>query len=380
MTNDNIGDKSPPGNPNLGRRGDPRMHKAVAARLACPEMSLLDALLAGGFEFPNGTEGVGKSDRNIYDSENVLLCQRKNQLSRRLRLARKQANTRFSDPSISAQNMENRRNGGNHNIYNRNAPNLLGAPFRQANSLPLMGWAGIGKPRLGHVHVSPRTQGIMQMILNQSNRQAHQTEIELLRARLDILARNGAMNLKYKNGISSPERKKLRQEQELQNLYMSGTTDSLSMPNFYQHGLHPGQFPSSTNILAGQMQNLKFRNQFHPTLLQNNVSAADLAFHTANKDRYYLDLAASMGMGKDKIQSVLSNSTVAPSAISSNVKFYREDVDATSPTAHPLPRNENESKTGFASRAQESQIDAAIKLYETERNLYFQRCLLMAGL
>ena len=35
-----------------GRRGDPRMHKAVEARLADPSISLLGALLKGGFKFP----------------------------------------------------------------------------------------------------------------------------------------------------------------------------------------------------------------------------------------------------------------------------------------------------------------------------------------
>jgi len=65
------------------------MHKAVTAQLTSPEMSFLDALIARGFAFLDGTEGAGKSDRNVYDSENVLLCERKNQLSRRPRLARK---------------------------------------------------------------------------------------------------------------------------------------------------------------------------------------------------------------------------------------------------------------------------------------------------
>jgi len=223
------------------------------------------------------------------------------------------------------------------------------------------------------------------MVLNQSNRQTSHTENDLLEARAALLAGNGAMHLKYKNGISSPDRKKLRQEQELQHLYMPGA-EQMSVPNFYQHGLHPGQLPSSTGLLAGQMQNLQFRNQFHPTLLQNNVTAADLALHAANKeqkglDRYYLDLAAaSMGMGKDKIQSMLSNPNGAPgNAIPSNSKYSREAVDTTSPTAQQLPSNGNGSKSEFGSRAQESQIDVAIKFYKTERALLVQRCLLMAG-
>jgi len=375
-------DKSSPGNSNLGRRGDPRMHKAVAARLASPEMSLLDALIAGGFEFPDGTEGAGKSDRNVYDSENVLLCQRKNQLSRRLRLARKGAITRFSDPSMAAPKLDYRPAGTDRNIYNGTVPNLLNAPFWQPNALPMMNGAA-GASRLGHGHVSSRAQGLMQMVLNQSNRQTSHSESDLLEARAALFASNGAMHLKYKNnGLSSPERKKMRQEQEIQNLYMP---DQLAVPNFYQQGYNAGQLPSSNGLIAGQMQNLQFRNQFHPSLLQNNVTAADLALHAVNKeqngiDRYYLDLAAaSMGMGKEKIQSMLSsNNGTATSAIHPPSKFSpHEAVEVPSPAV--LQLGNGGTKSEFGSRAQESQIDIAIKFYKTERALLVQRCLLMAG-
>lgn len=71
----------------LGRKGDPRMHRAVAARLADPDMTLLDALRRGGFDFPLDACG---HDSTLVDADNVTLGQRKNQLSRRLRLARQQ--------------------------------------------------------------------------------------------------------------------------------------------------------------------------------------------------------------------------------------------------------------------------------------------------
>lgn len=71
----------------LGRKGDARMHKAVAARLANPDLSLFDALRIGGFDYPSN------DDASIMDAEKVTLGQRKNQLSRRLRLARKDAKT-----------------------------------------------------------------------------------------------------------------------------------------------------------------------------------------------------------------------------------------------------------------------------------------------
>lgn len=67
-----------------GRKGDPRMHRAVSARLADPSISLFEALKVGGFDYSHDL------DVNVVDSENVTLGQRKNQLSRRVRLARKQ--------------------------------------------------------------------------------------------------------------------------------------------------------------------------------------------------------------------------------------------------------------------------------------------------
>eukprot|EP00957_Ditylum_brightwellii_P173152 13181729-Ditylum_brightwellii.AAC.1 len=64
----------------LGRKGDPRMHAAVVARSEDPKLGLRDALERGGFVFfrePNG---------NVVDTDNIALSQRKNQLSRRLRM------------------------------------------------------------------------------------------------------------------------------------------------------------------------------------------------------------------------------------------------------------------------------------------------------
>lgn len=67
-----------------GKRGDPRMNKAVAAKLENPQISLLDALLVGGFEFPELYK-PGITVAAVIDAENVSLGQRKNQLLRRLR-------------------------------------------------------------------------------------------------------------------------------------------------------------------------------------------------------------------------------------------------------------------------------------------------------
>lgn len=65
----------------IGRKGDPRMHLAVGARIANPKLNLFEALKIGGFAYPND------DDPNFMDSEFVTLGQRKNQLCRRIRIA-----------------------------------------------------------------------------------------------------------------------------------------------------------------------------------------------------------------------------------------------------------------------------------------------------
>ena len=71
-----------------GRKSDPRMDRAVQLKLDNPSLSLLDALRAGGFVFPT-TEDSGTPQYSVVDSDNVKITQRKNQLLRRIRTAKK---------------------------------------------------------------------------------------------------------------------------------------------------------------------------------------------------------------------------------------------------------------------------------------------------
>ena len=72
-----------PGKPKGGRLSDPRMVAAIEAKKRDKNLSLREALEAGGFEFPD-TE-VRCPAANVVDADGVSLAQRKNQLSRRLR-------------------------------------------------------------------------------------------------------------------------------------------------------------------------------------------------------------------------------------------------------------------------------------------------------
>ena len=67
-----------------GRHGDERMNKAVKARQQDPKMSLIAALLHGGFIFPQ-LYRPGLKMSQVKDTEGVTVYQRKNQLNRRLR-------------------------------------------------------------------------------------------------------------------------------------------------------------------------------------------------------------------------------------------------------------------------------------------------------
>jgi hypothetical protein len=71
-----------------GRKSDPRMDRAVKAKLDNPSLPLVDALRIGGFDFP---QLDGSSPQySFQDKDNVKITQRKNQLLRRIRTVKKQ--------------------------------------------------------------------------------------------------------------------------------------------------------------------------------------------------------------------------------------------------------------------------------------------------
>ncbi|GFH51251.1 hypothetical protein CTEN210_07727 [Chaetoceros tenuissimus] len=80
----------------MGRgKRDPRMDKAVAARLLNPELSTFEALLDGGYVFRDRTEG--QKDTEVLDSNGITLTNRKAHLNRRLRHLQKTENPNRKD-------------------------------------------------------------------------------------------------------------------------------------------------------------------------------------------------------------------------------------------------------------------------------------------
>ena len=89
----------------LGRKGDPRMHAALQSRLADPNLDLMTALENGGFVFSDALDG------SICDADNISLNQRKNQLSRRIRVYKQ----RNKDKGKECPNLANLRTNGHGN-------------------------------------------------------------------------------------------------------------------------------------------------------------------------------------------------------------------------------------------------------------------------
>ena len=105
----------------LGRKGDPRMHTAVKARLTDPKLELMHALERGGFTFTEKPSGA------VVDADNITLNQRKNQLSRRVRL--------FKQRVKDEENLMN----GNGNGSGNGLMNGIGNSNGIGNALKLQG-------------------------------------------------------------------------------------------------------------------------------------------------------------------------------------------------------------------------------------------------
>merc|ERR1712086_636875 len=74
-----------------GASGDPRMNRAVQAKLDNPNLSLVTALMKGGFVFNDMANSPEVSLSDVRDTDNITVYQRRNQLLRRLRKIKEKA-------------------------------------------------------------------------------------------------------------------------------------------------------------------------------------------------------------------------------------------------------------------------------------------------
>ena len=324
------------GSNSVGRRGDPRMHRAVAARRANPSMSLLEALIVGGFKFSNGTDGRGKSDRNVYDSDNVLLCQRKNQLSRRLRLARRRSyEAKANVESFTRVNQSNE-------DFSKSAVSAL-----ERNPATKRGY--------------DVAQSIDEQLAAASR----------LRASSDVnLETNSSLYL------STPPQVSLSALLQLQHQRALGQTaqTNLGTPSFFPHhqlGLNepflPNQIPPNLG-LNGTNQSGNRSNIQNTT--QNNL------------DQYLSKLAASsMGLGAQSILFPQQNIQTSPSQFlyQSILQNTHSNTDAESSAFITHKGDKNKQNVGSLHTQTASQLERAVEFFELERNALISRCLLLAG-
>lgn len=117
----------------VGRKGDPRMHRAVSAKMNDPSLSAYQALRMGGFDY------AVDDDSSCLPDDNISLAQRKNQLSRRIRL-NKQQTEKKSNISLHAVSMSQQAGFGLGEFVSQHSPQLA------AQAMPLYG--GTGAERL----------------------------------------------------------------------------------------------------------------------------------------------------------------------------------------------------------------------------------------
>mmetsp|Transcript_16208 Transcript_16208/g.18776 ORF Transcript_16208/g.18776 Transcript_16208/m.18776 type:complete len:356 (-) Transcript_16208:309-1376(-) len=266
----------------VGRRGDPRMNRAVAARMANPELSLLEALTMGGFKFPDGTEGDGKSDRNVYDHENVLLCQRKNQLSRRIRLTKKRRKQSQFENEVVLSNL-------NQIKYRK-------SPVSDAAQMLLMNSCDTSSPvSLNDIGVGLRTS------LKRSNDgQGLSCLQQGSSSRFKSSQESTSLEQQGQNDHISTIAYQLRQQQDA----------TMKVALLQQQGLntvHSPSFFTGNHTLQIQPQHPLFATQFPLNLApsaSNAPAASPAASNIQNNLNLYLELAAtSMGLGREQFQS-----------------------------------------------------------------------------
>ena len=312
----------------VGRRGDPRMHRAVAARRANPSMSLLEALVVGGFKFPNGTDGNGKSDRNIYDADNVLLCQRKNQLSRRLRLARRRSRETKTNVE-SLKRMNDHKQGSD--FY---APTASVASNLQRN--PAVKRSLDGQNLDEHLAVSR---------LKASND-----------ASLD------AKSLPYPQSSLTA----LLQQQQQQRAALGQTQAYFGVPplfSMHQQGLD--------NPFLHTQVPLSFGLNGDPT--QNTTQS--------NLDQYLKMAAGSIGLGHQSILFPQPNIQAAHNPLIANSALQQmyANADNKLKTETSQVQDEKEKVDDITQTERINKLQRAVGIFELEKGALMQRCLILAG-
>jgi hypothetical protein len=323
----------------LGRKGDPRMHRAVAARLVNPDLTLFEALRQGGFDYPTNDEA------SVVDSEKVTLGQRKNQLSRRLRLARKQQQHSGGSfhsgdsPEFTSASMTTEAQKELEKLMQLNHNNAF-----KKNNLKRDG-TEMGNIGLSDEDLDVET-GVGDMAMQPEDKRARIAKFHPDYSPLFVNPTTGARN-SFSNANTAPVKPSNTQPTYQQQKPQQGQQQSLqAMQNLPSLTCMPSQVePNASSFHPGAMfgQSMGMFPPQQPQQIRPSAVAVTSLSATAQ----------AVGMTLEQLALSLSSST------SNLAKVLTED-------------------SGVDARAKKQEL--ALSLYQSEARALYSKCMLLAGM
>ena len=275
------------------------MHKAVAARLATPSLSLYEALVIGGFSYSEN------DDKSVLDSKKVTLGQRKNQLSRRLRLARKQGDEELKASSPSSDN----RASFDENSSHRNGSNGIG----EGEQKNLNGKTNDPLSTLGH----------------------HRTKMDLI-SELGTSSFNNHSNGRNVEAMGAVAQQQKRQRFTKclnsttfeRSCTMAPTINHKLPPNANQYLTHALMTPGS---LLGSTQGVNYSsNQYYSPQMPNRMPDQNVQRYQHGASAVALSslgaTAQSVGISLDQLALTLSSNTTSLSKLIAEVRSGDSEI------------------------------------------------------
>lgn len=316
-----------------------------------PELSLFEALCIGGFEYP------ADEDASIVDCEKVTLGQRKNQLSRRIRLARKQqdeAKGIYHDGTAS-----DGASASGNNIMD----NVSSMINNGSGSAMGMGMDGLGRSG-AQAALSANIK--MQQQLMQRNKMNSGTKRNAQLAELGADAE--LMHLNDDGGSTADERDPRRMAKfhpQFQQLFVPRAA---SARNAFSNG---GQLKGTPQLggLSGPFNSLSAPS-----------SSASFAAAAAAATNQGLLSSNSGLLGQHSLSQRLSNSGLASGVAVASLTNTANSVGLSlEQLAVALSSSSNLVKVLSNNSGTEQQLELALRLFRNESRALYQRCMLLAG-
>ena len=350
--------------PKIGRKGDPRMHRAVAARMENPDMSLFDALREGGFHY------ASDDDPNIVDNENITLGQRKNQLSRRLRLAKKEQQQQSGS-------------GGTHSddgaSSNGNGA-FTQAQTRQAGDAPAVAAANVTIPLVytndtGTAAVGTSTAAVQKVVrrgypgktLNLGRKRASDDDDSTTSDSHSISVLQERLALEQQQKLEQPIQKMAKYHPDYQHLIIPPRGAGLAVPASL---LQKQQQAADARSAASQQ---RIQNSLQDNLLGQGIWGGLAGFNVPGAQAQ-----ASLAMPPPSVSNVAVRSLTSTAQ---SVGMTLEQLALTLSTSKNLMKllTDLSCAGGDGDECQGKKHDLALKLHEYESKTLPSRCMLLAG-